>query len=154
MDNCEIKPCPFCGGEAYYRTPQHEKGTAFDVCMIECKQCGATPYGISVYENETDENKKASIARFWNRRAEMIKAEDFIAIEQYKKYGRIISCGECKYWKSTGDGYGRCERGANKATGLTCKEDEYCSKAEKKPVEDPLIPKDAGDRDYSGLLDE
>ena len=25
---------------------------------------------------------------------------------------------------------------------------------EKKPVGDPHIPKDAGDRDYSGLLDE
>ena len=28
-------------------------------------------------------------------RITMINADDFIAIEQYKKYGQIIPCGEC-----------------------------------------------------------
>lgn len=66
----ELKPCPFCGGEAYYRTPQHEKGTAFDIMMIECKKCGASPYAVSVYENASDSDKKTVIAEYWNRRAE------------------------------------------------------------------------------------
>lgn len=65
----ELKPCPFCGGEAYYRTPQHESGTAFDIMMIECKKCGASPYAVSVYENASDSDKKTAIAEYWNRRA-------------------------------------------------------------------------------------
>ena len=50
MSEIRLKPCPFCGGEAYYRTPTHLKRTAFDVMMVECKQCGASPYAVEVYE--------------------------------------------------------------------------------------------------------
>lgn len=70
MNEPELKPCPFCGGEAYYRKPQHIKGTAFDVMQIECKKCGAAPYAVNAYEHDTEKNKKANIARFWNRREE------------------------------------------------------------------------------------
>lgn len=69
MADVKLKSCPFCGGEAYYRTPTHLKGTAFDVMMVECKQCGASPYAVEVYENDTEENKRKAIAEFWNRRA-------------------------------------------------------------------------------------
>lgn len=65
----ELKPCPFCGGEPYFLKPRHEKGTAFDTMMIECKHCGALPYGVSVYDGEKEEDKKAAIAKFWNRRS-------------------------------------------------------------------------------------
>ena len=70
MSNIELKPCPFCGGEAYYRTPTHLKGTAFDVMTVECKQCGASPYAVDVYEYDTNENKRNAIAEFWNRRVD------------------------------------------------------------------------------------
>lgn len=70
MSEIGLKPCPFCGGEAYYRTPTHLKGTAFDVMMVECKQCGASPYAVEVYENDTEENKRKTISEFWNRRAD------------------------------------------------------------------------------------
>lgn len=66
----KLKPCPFCGGEAYYRKPEHLKGTAFDIMRIECKKCGAAPYAVEVYEFDTEADKKEAIARFWNRRAE------------------------------------------------------------------------------------
>ena len=64
----KLLPCPFCGGEAYFRTPQHIKGTAFDCMMVECKHCGASPYAVEVYEFDTEEIKKSAIAKFWNRR--------------------------------------------------------------------------------------
>lgn len=64
----KLLPCPFCGGEAYYRTPQHVANTAFDRMMVECKRCGASPYSVEVYEGDTVENKREAIARFWNRR--------------------------------------------------------------------------------------
>ncbi len=38
--------------------------------MVECKQCGASPYAVEVYENDTEENKRKTISEFWNRRAE------------------------------------------------------------------------------------
>ena len=81
----------------------------------------------------------------------MINAEDFIAKEQSKKYGRITPCGECQNYKSQSGtkGYGVCS-----IFGRMMKETEFCCYGKEKPVEDPLIPKDAGDRDYSGLLDE
>lgn len=52
------------------RLPTHLKGTAFDVMTVECKQCGASPYAVEVYENDTEENKRKTIAEFWNRRAD------------------------------------------------------------------------------------
>lgn len=70
MNKTELLPCPFCNGEAYYRTPQHVNGSAFDVMRVECKQCGASPYAVQVYQYDTEENKRAEIARFWNRRDE------------------------------------------------------------------------------------
>lgn len=66
----ELKPCPFCGGEAYFRTPYHVKGTAFDAVSVECRKCGASPYTLQVYEGESDEQKRNAIARFWNRRCD------------------------------------------------------------------------------------
>ncbi len=66
----ELKPCPFCGGEAYFCKPLHENGTAFDMMAVECKQCGAHPYGVLVYEFADLNEKYETIARFWNRRAE------------------------------------------------------------------------------------
>lgn len=65
-----LKPCPFCGGEPYFLTPKHVKGTAFDRVGVECKNCGANPYAIEVYEGSSEEDKKATAARFWNRRSE------------------------------------------------------------------------------------
>ena len=70
MSEIKLKPCPFCGGKAYYRTPTHLKGTAFDVMTVECKQCGASPYAVEVYEYDTEENKRKAIAEFWNRRVD------------------------------------------------------------------------------------
>lgn len=65
----ELKPCPFCGGEAYFRTPQKEKGNAMCGVSVECKKCGAMPYVIFVYEFLSDTEKKEAAAKAWNRRA-------------------------------------------------------------------------------------
>lgn len=39
----KLKPCPFCGGEAYYLTPNKVKNSAFVSVGVECKKCGAIP---------------------------------------------------------------------------------------------------------------
>lgn len=62
----ELKPCPFCGGEPYFRTPLHKR--AEYIMMIECKRCGANPYAIFVSEVYDEEYRKEAVAEFWNRR--------------------------------------------------------------------------------------
>ena len=53
MKETELKPCPFCGGEA-----RRYNGN-LDLCGIVCKKCGAKVYGRA---------DKASATRAWNRR--------------------------------------------------------------------------------------
>ena len=53
-----LKPCPFCGGEATY----DEKKV-----LIECSRCRATIYGHKVFGKTI--NYKFWLASLWNRRA-------------------------------------------------------------------------------------
>lgn len=62
----QLKSCPFCGGEAYYRVPI-VKGCE-NIMMVECRQCGASPYAVFVSEVLDKDDKKAAIAEKWNRR--------------------------------------------------------------------------------------
>lgn len=34
--NKELKPCPFCGGEAF----EYYSGSQFEFCEVVCKECG------------------------------------------------------------------------------------------------------------------
>lgn len=65
----ELKPCPFCGGEAYFLTPKTMNSSLVSV-GVECKTCGANPYSVLVYKLDTEKNKKKAIAELWNRRTE------------------------------------------------------------------------------------
>lgn len=52
----ELKPCPFCGGNARM---------VFDFDLkIECTQCGATVYSCATIE----EDPKRAVYDAWNRR--------------------------------------------------------------------------------------
>ena len=66
----KLLPCPFCGGEAYYRTPHKAKGTAFVVVGVECRKCGAAPFATMTYEGNSREEMNAVAAKHWNRRAD------------------------------------------------------------------------------------
>ena len=54
MKETELKPCPFCGGEARRYNGNH------DMHGVVCKKCNAKVYG---YANQ------ASATKAWNRRA-------------------------------------------------------------------------------------
>lgn len=57
MDN-ELKPCPFCGGEAEHKIFEDEFFTIY--CRVECKPCGV------MMTKEYTTGNEGAIA--WNRR--------------------------------------------------------------------------------------
>ena len=63
----ELKPCPFCGGEAYIQA-KHMPNWTWNWCNVICDSCGATVTragGEGTFEGA----EKAAIAA-WNARAE------------------------------------------------------------------------------------
>lgn len=65
----ELKECPFCGGEAYFRTPEKLMHSISSVVVgVECTKCGAAPYAVIVPECWDDIDKKKAVAKRWNRR--------------------------------------------------------------------------------------
>ena len=72
----ELKPCPFCGGEAeikkfrasYSVLPQKYDGIAI---RATCKKCGAvSPYKRSKMHGNFKEWEEEKAIEAWNRRAE------------------------------------------------------------------------------------
>ncbi len=81
----ELKPCPFCGGEA--KAFYCEESGTFDV---QCQQCGAIPFiGSRTSERKT----MADVIAAWNARA-----EHTCRIEPAKDGGWY--CSECHVWIS------------------------------------------------------
>ena len=58
----ELKPCPFCGGEA--RAFRCEESGTFDV---QCQQCGAIPF---IGSRTSEKKTMADVIAAWNARAE------------------------------------------------------------------------------------
>ena len=113
----ELLPCPFCGGEAYYRKPIPEKRGCFETMVVECKHCGASPFGVSVYDGETLDHKRGTIAKFWNMRNDRFHQN---AVDYRIKYGKQYNCSEC----------GRTQFSGVLESGKDCWEYEapkYCS---------------------------
>ena len=57
----ELKPCPFCGGEAKIR---HR---AFETTSIQCERCGVETL---LYEDSPSSSGKSKAKAAWNRRAQ------------------------------------------------------------------------------------
>lgn len=79
MSEPELKPCPFCGGEAKFVQTAHGSITAESVhrnYAIQCVKCKARPYDsftIRVWLAENgvvmSESNKNEAIEAWNRRA-------------------------------------------------------------------------------------
>lgn len=62
-----LKPCPFCGGDAYIHIDKKKNGT-FNYVSVECKKCGAVPYVMQAYFGYSDEIASESVVDKWNKR--------------------------------------------------------------------------------------
>ena len=88
----ELKPCPFCNGEAEFTTNQgYDKN-----CYVRCKECSAKARVIDVC---VDYAAKEKAAELWNARA----GEKLVADSRI-----FIKCDECggeigeRYWSHDG----------------------------------------------------
>lgn len=67
--NVELKPCPFCGGDAdfYVVNECHGHGDYIDEYYVGCNRCGCQSVHVDCYDN-TKEQAKLKAAERWNRR--------------------------------------------------------------------------------------
>jgi Lar family restriction alleviation protein len=75
----ELRPCPFCGGEAKLTTQRENAGMGWVVTefFVECKDCGARSKIVEEDYNGDKEYKelKSLAIEVWNRRAYERKAD-------------------------------------------------------------------------------
>ena len=58
----DLKPCPFCGGEALFEPYKARKGYE---ASIQCTQCLC---GMSTITYDTEEEAEKAVTDAWNRR--------------------------------------------------------------------------------------
>lgn len=73
--NIELKPCPFCGGEAELRdSPNSRSEEGMSFYEVRCKKCGVHVTGESFnfwivkYNREKPQDQLSAVER-WNKRA-------------------------------------------------------------------------------------
>lgn len=64
----ELKPCPFCGGEArtikFKKDKKKVSGIYYEICFIKCERCTCTISQAGATRERAEENA----INVWNRR--------------------------------------------------------------------------------------
>lgn len=67
----KLKPCPFCGGKAFYLEKRAFTAAGIDVFLaVKCTECGCQTKDVKVTGVENRYERKSMAAVKWNRRAE------------------------------------------------------------------------------------
>lgn len=101
----ELKPCPFCGGEAAF---------IGETATIKCKKCGGAVIVTNPFMSRMES------AEAWNRRAHADVVE-------------VVRCKDCKHF-SQGMAVGICYRVKDKPF-IPCCYDHFCSYGERRTEE-------------------
>lgn len=104
----ELKPCPFCGGEARMSSGTHAIGRkTYRTAKCTCRECGVTRSAVLDVCASLDE-AESNAADAWNRRAERTcrmvdcSTHDTCVVNRELGNGNIVSmefgykqCSEC-----------------------------------------------------------
>lgn len=69
----ELKPCPFCGGEASRGVGKACSSDYYYEVQAHCERCGAEirhKYSLSMWTKNPEREAKRYISRLWNRRVD------------------------------------------------------------------------------------
>lgn len=80
----ELKPCPFCGGEA--KTFYCEESGTFDV---QCQQCGAIPF---IGSRTSEKKTMADVIAAWNARAAVTDEQFSLAVHDGRVWQVVREC--------------------------------------------------------------
>ncbi len=80
----ELKPCPFCGGEA--RAFRCEESGTFDV---QCQQCGAIPF---IGSRTSEKKTMADVIAAWNARAAVTDEQFSLAVHDGRVWQVVREC--------------------------------------------------------------
>ena len=106
----ELKPCPFCGGEA--RAFRCEESGTFDV---QCQQCGAIPF---IGSRTSEKKTMADVIAAWNARAAVTDEQFAMAVHEWA-LDRMEGCDEPEWSMYSGivDAIGRHRAASAKVVG-------------------------------------
>ncbi|MBQ6969820.1 MAG: Lar family restriction alleviation protein [Synergistaceae bacterium] len=92
----ELKPCPFCGGEAILAQQEYSLGYHFLVC---CSQCGFEQHvytsqaeAVADWNKRVDDYLQLKPCPFCGRNVELISSHEGLGVRDI--YVRCASCGE------------------------------------------------------------
>lgn len=88
MRKSELKPCPFCGGEATFVTSLHITGEYAAIVM--CERCNAKTDSMRAHD---EEDAEVMAAACWNARAERT-CEPVKKFSEESPWPRLV-CSEC-----------------------------------------------------------
>lgn len=80
----ELKPCPFCGGEA--KAFYCEESGTFDV---QCQQCGAIPF---IGSRTSERRTMADVIAAWNARAAVTDEQFSLAVHDGRAWQVLREC--------------------------------------------------------------
>ena len=102
----QLKPCPFCGGEAKLKTARESDGQiSYDSIYVACLNCRSTGLSYTTYYNVSSNPEEEAIAA-WNRRVgkdiNVATNADRIRSMSDEELARFLweQNGGNRYWKS------------------------------------------------------
>lgn len=106
----ELKPCPFCGGNAKLDYDTHlGHGEKYNVYFVKCKECGARGGRFDDFYGTPKENAITDAIMAWNKRENAVD---------------IVHCKDCKMFvKNDAACVTYCTR---ELKNLTVNADDFC----------------------------
>ena len=86
MKETELKPCPFCGGNAVLEYFKSRKGYE---ATIQCN--GECVLYMSTITHDTEQEAIEAVTRAWNRRADNV-IDEKVLVEMIKEHKKNVRC--------------------------------------------------------------